>query len=267
MKPFRHVWETDVKRLFHYEKFKAEYLSATLRDRKIHCSNPANFNDPWDCKPWFNYASIEDDDNLEKLFAFLRTKAGDDFDEKKADAYERMVRASRIERFNFLTGCSDENIRTINQRHIYCLTPDCQSTLMWSHYAENHKGICLEFGIDNPLFSLAIEVIYEKRYPVWMPYDFEEENDRAIRMILTKAWPWHYEREFRLISPFDKILVSPLRIDSGCFVLPPNSLKSVIAGCETDYDAVRAVVHAHMPDLPVKRATRMPDTFEIHVEG
>ena len=74
-----------------------------------------------------------------------------------------------------------------------------------------------------------------------MPYDFEEENDRAIRMILTKAWPWHYEREFRLISPFDKILVSPLRIDSGCFVLPPNSLKSVIAGCQKRITAITEI--------------------------
>lgn len=37
--------------LYHWEKFCEERLSALIRDNRIYCTNPASFNDPWDCKP------------------------------------------------------------------------------------------------------------------------------------------------------------------------------------------------------------------------
>jgi hypothetical protein len=37
---------------------------------------------------------------------------------------------------------------------------------MWSHYAENHKGICLEFRCDNAVISSALQVEYRDAYPL-----------------------------------------------------------------------------------------------------
>src|ERR1700704_3968385 len=48
--------------------------------------------------------------------------------------------------------------REISKRRIYCLTPIPHSILMWSHYADNHRGVCLEFDTANRLFSLAMKV-------------------------------------------------------------------------------------------------------------
>jgi len=263
--PFRYIGQTEHNALFHYEKFKAEHLSGTLRDLKIHCSNPVNFNDPWDCKPWFDYESIEDPETLEKLLTFLRKQNPGGLEESRLNIYENGIRAKKYERINLITSLSETNIATIAKRRIYCLTPHPDSTLMWSHYAENHKGICLEFGVDNPLFRLALEVTYPEVYPVWLPHAFEDENNKAIQMILTKAHPWHYEHEFRLISLLNNDLDTPLRIEDGCFTLPPGSLRSVIAGCDADYDAVRAIVKAHLPDVPVKQAIRLPNHFSLAI--
>ena len=46
--------------LYHLEKFSEERLSALLLDKRIYCSNPASFNDPWDCKPHFNTEVLND---------------------------------------------------------------------------------------------------------------------------------------------------------------------------------------------------------------
>jgi hypothetical protein len=35
-----------IKRLFHYQPFKADWLMTTLLEEKIWFSNPADFNDP-----------------------------------------------------------------------------------------------------------------------------------------------------------------------------------------------------------------------------
>jgi len=44
----------DHRVLYHWEKFCEERLNSLLRDKRIYCSNPASFNDPWDCKLHFN---------------------------------------------------------------------------------------------------------------------------------------------------------------------------------------------------------------------
>src|SRR5260370_20842940 len=42
-----------VNRLFHYQQFNAHWLRTRLLEDKIWFSNPAAFNDPWDCRPFF----------------------------------------------------------------------------------------------------------------------------------------------------------------------------------------------------------------------
>ena len=43
---------------------------------------------------------------------------------------------------------------------VTCFTEDCTNLLMWSHYAENHTGFCLEFDASNEFFSNVRKVDY-----------------------------------------------------------------------------------------------------------
>jgi hypothetical protein len=47
-------------RLYHWQRFDADRLRQSLQDRTIYCSDPATFNDPWDCKPHFNSEILQD---------------------------------------------------------------------------------------------------------------------------------------------------------------------------------------------------------------
>ena len=154
----------------------------------------------------------------------------------------------------------------IRERRIYCLTPDCKSMLMWSHYAGNHRGICLAFGVDNPLFSRARRVAYRSVYPRWMPHEFEIKQDLTITLILTKAMEWSYEHEYRLISLQSGSKQDYLMAEADFFRLPPNALKFVIVGCEGDYETVSKIVREYEPGLPVKRIIRSPGRYELSVE-
>ena|SRR5215468_7443276 len=49
-----------VKTLYHYQLLSREYLTDTLRKNRVHFSNPAYFNDPWDCSPLYSAAGLED---------------------------------------------------------------------------------------------------------------------------------------------------------------------------------------------------------------
>jgi hypothetical protein len=254
-----------ITRLYHYERFKEEYLSTVLREHKVHCSSPPNLNDPWDCKPWFNSHSLEDPETLEAAIESFYRHAGDDLQYNLKALWEDRLRNSHEERVNFIERASRLNIEIISGRRIYCLTPHPDSTLMWSHYAENHRGICLEFTTDNPLFGSALAVIYRSDYPEWTLHEFESPQRRAIEMLLTKAEDWRYEDEYRIVGVQFANNAGYLHPEGDYFRLPPGALKSVIAGCEADYAAIATVVQEHVPDLPVKRAVRVPDRYSITI--
>jgi hypothetical protein len=259
-----------IKRLYHYEKLNVGYLSTTLRDQKIHCSKPANLNDPWDCKPCLDSLSLQNSEVFQKVMSWFHRQAAQANYALRPDLkqqWEDSLRNDSKKQSQFMDDQSKSIQRMVSERRIYCLTPDADSTLMWSHYADNHRGICLEFGVDNPLFSKALRVVYASKYPLWIPHEFEAQQASTIAMILTKAEDWVYEKEFRLISIPSGPENHWLRTQEDFFLLPPASLKSVIAGCHADYDAVSAIVKTHTPDLPVKRAVRMPNHYRLMIEG
>ncbi len=133
---------------------------------------------------------------------------------------------------------------------------------MWSHYADKHRGICLEFDKGNDLIGSAMEVTYRKTYPEWtdplaMPH--------LLDVLSTKSADWCYEREFRI---FGVPLEGPLKIYDDDFVrLPDGALTAIIVGTASDcYDEVTRIVKAHAPSVLVKRAKKVHYSYSLAVE-
>ena len=256
--------QAGIARLYHYETFREDWLATTLREQKIHCSNPASLNDPWDCRPWFDYRPMaEDPAELEAMLDIFRSTAGIDLvNHPVRTVFEDRIRNSPDELRKFLMGFSSNVQREICKRRIYCLTPDPRSTLMWSHYAGNHRGICLEFHVGNLLFVNARKVAYCSVYPVWVPQEMPAIADGAI---LTKSKDWEYEQEWRLVGSPRYAAGRPLKPEGDFLRLPPRALQSIIVGCEADYEAVKKVVDENAPGLSVKRATRAPNHYRLEI--
>jgi hypothetical protein len=179
---------------------------------------------------------------------------------------EAGIRTSKEKAEDFMAGLAKSFQQMISERRVYCLTPDAESILMWSHYADNHRGICLEFGVFNDLFSKARQIAYRSEYPRWMPHEFEVQQERTIEIILTKAADWSYEREFRIVSLMPGSAPHWLRAQGDFFRLPAAALKSIIVGCESDCEAVSRVVKEHAPQLPLKRAVRSSRHYRLVIE-
>ena len=82
---------------------------------------------------------------------------------------------------------------------IYCVSTIADDILMWSHYANSHYGICLEFDCNVPSFRNALEVSYAVERPCLNLYT-DSQNPALDKSMLTKAAHWSYEKEWRLIS-------------------------------------------------------------------
>ena len=247
-------------RLYHYERFCPEWLTATLREQRIYCSNPATLNDPWDCRPRFdNRPHRYNPDELTDWSIEIADPPLTAW--QKADLANQIRSPGYIQKL--IDGLSDYVQRTIAELRVYCLTTDPCSSLMWSHYANNHQGICLEFDTANPLFDQAQRVDYSLEYPLWLPHQEMEKTARAL--LLTKSANWEYEHEFRIVGVQEG---DPARLllDRDYLALPLGALKSVIVGCEADYDAIRQVVNDSAPSVSIKRAVRVPNHYRLQIE-
>jgi hypothetical protein len=263
------AWSEGHRVLYHWEKFSEERLSALLRDKRIYCSNPASFNDPWDCKPHFNTEILNDLAERQK-----HAQWAIDLCQRKSpmppEAQERMRQtflhnpAAAAKLINQLSG---EMAGSIDEQYrVYCLGPDLNNLLMWAHYADSHRGICLEFSMRNKIFCAALKCEYSSTFPIMTLHD--DSDDAALLSLLSKSDVWSYEKEYRLIVKEEsKALPDSESLKStGHFLeFPQGALVSVITGCQSDHQRIHDLVKSIDPKVDVKQATRVPNRFEISI--
>jgi hypothetical protein len=83
---------------------------------------------------------------------------------------------------------------------ILSLTERRDDLLMWSHYANSHRGLCLEFAtsIYEVFFGRTQPVVYSGERSIFDPR--EPETKRVENVVLTKSKHWTYELEWPLSS-------------------------------------------------------------------
>ncbi|HAS8321937.1 TPA: DUF2971 domain-containing protein [Vibrio vulnificus] len=103
---------------------------------------------------------------------------------------------------------------------VISLTEDRYNLLMWSHYANEHKGIVVEYGeletmmvvskncvtSYNPSVSVPLPVKYTRRRPnknIDDEYIYDTEDKSFFQHIaFVKGDDWIYEKEHRILLPF-----------------------------------------------------------------
>lgn len=126
---------------------------------------------------------------------------------------------------------------------VLCFSADWIEPVLWSHYAEKHRGICL--GFDVPREELQ-QVKYEAdRVLAKLDIDPNPSNiaaDLQNLLLCTKSKGWSYEDEYRRFIP-----LSTATAEGHLYFVPfgpAMALAEVILGplCETSVDAVRQLV-------------------------
>ncbi|MBI4190943.1 MAG: DUF2971 domain-containing protein [Betaproteobacteria bacterium] len=274
----RTAWDFGHRVLYHWQRFgvdtdpkHSERLAAFLRTRQLYCSSPGLFNDPWDCRPWFNTAVLQNAGERQR-HADWALEVCNRHQPMPADANERMritllndpTRATEL-----LEQAAQSLAPVIDRRYrVYCLGPDPTNVLMWSHYAGDHRGICLEYSLRNEVMCCALECEYLTEFPLLLPYD--NDDSAELRTLLAKSKVWHYENEFRLIAQERSQAIEhadTLITDDSFLQLPDGALTAIIVGCQGPYDEVRRIVNENAPTVKVKRAVRVSNRYKIVIEG
>ena len=249
-----------VETLYHYQPFDADRLADLLTNHRVFCSNPANFNDPWDCKPFFDL-DVVDDPAMHQIIAedFIRNQEGGPHGDPMDEQLRRDPNVAKM----FLKRFNDKFCKDFvpSRWAVYCLGKRSDSALMWSHYSRNHTGICLEFTVPGTKFANAWEVEYQEEYPAFI---FALSD--PVRLLIVKSDVWAYEEEFRLVCPYNTNLPDyPLLLDGSYLPIGPLALKSVIVGCQADHEAIEKLISEHAPTLPIRRAFRSPNKYRLEI--
>lgn len=249
--------------LFKYRSLHKDAAESTLRilsAREVYFSRPDSFNDPFEFRPRISLKAT-----TKELISYFRRLCEGNCPELNRQQRKEKV-AELHDNWRNHRPAADDILRAtiqevIRRCGVYCLSEDPLNILMWSHYADCHRGICLGFNGEgtNPFFGPAQQVIYQDDYPVTNPI---RDNPSTIldKLTLTKASSWAYEKEWRIIKHEQ---------GPGTYRFERDDLKQVIFGANTSHEHIEAVLQAlkvnHMsPQL--YRACLHEKRYEIELD-
>ena len=176
----------------YYPDFKLHLDS--LKNNQMWYSAPCNFNDVFDCD-----ISIDEQKVFNEALKLFPDKRGVRPGSKMwKDCRAKIQQQLRILRKHF-----DELKATTG---VSCLSESEKSLLMWAHYANNHRGICVEcdlLKINSVLGFTAVPIIYSEEktcFGFLDPQIIEKDTQKLLIQSLTSKSPeWSYEKEWRII--------------------------------------------------------------------
>jgi hypothetical protein len=209
--------------VFRYVKADDRLLSS-IRDQYLWFSNPFDFNDPFDCRDIF------DSENTQEELEWWMKRFGAKF--LPPDRWEGIaerafsnlrLRQEMAHRF-YLAKMSEVSV--------CCFAQSCDNKLLWSHYADGHRGVCLVFDtllLSNGGQFAVTTVNYTNEIPKWNHIRERKThgttgyfNFRFDKIFLgTKTLEWSYERETRFVSH-----------NRGANPFVPDSLVGVVFGAK-----------------------------------
>ena len=311
-------------RLYRYRAVN-EHTFDALRKDEIWGSSIFSFNDPFECMPHYDperakellkremdigriaekyrayknggsvpaLQSIFSEEQLQWLFSVLP-------EDIQPEALEKPFSLFRENALRLLECCQDEFekvfYRTLideqKRRSIACFTESNDNSAMWGHYADSHRGFCIEYDFQKILTAcsekcadvqhctslmmspaIAPMIYTDVRYDasqIILPLLLSRMADLAhtaikpfyedllviVKSLLTKSSVWSYENEWRMIS-----MLPDNTLFCRIYSLKPTA---VYIGVRTDEEAANTLYQICCEkDIPCKGNQQTKAAYEM----
>ena len=250
--------------IFRY--YKAEDGLSVLNDLEIRTSIPNALNDPFELSPNIDPAQftqkrceafLRADHNVEMWYRREGRQRG--FASKKR--FKRWYLADVPRRAAELLPRVPNNVEDARRSfadtfskfwRIICASLIRDSILMWSHYADNHTGLVIEFVTSEAPFSqigddYILTVKYSEKKAEYSHRNKMQQFQKMMFAVAgTKARDWAYEQEIRIV-----INASPETLRATRYLpLTPRCIKGVYLGCRSSPATITSVRSALLrPEL------------------
>ena len=203
-------------------KYRAcdRYNADILLCNQLRFARPKSFNDPFDCR---FHIVFEGTPGEMKAFLLegVAAKNPEWSEERREAKVDAILRAEAYEQ----TKADFSRLyveKELERMEVLCLSQKRDDILMWSHYAEQHTGICLGFDTEEwPILQEhAKAVLYQDEYPRVNALGPERES--AVRdLVFMKSARWAYEAEWRVVRA---------ATENQRYIFPPEALVEIVFG-------------------------------------
>ena len=227
-----------------------------LKKRSVWLSSPTNFNDPYDCGLSIDYERLrkEEDDYFRLMF-----RSSDEKDKEKAIRMGltpgwviSVAKCNMEEYFGAIGICSFSESKL--------------NLLLWAHYADKHKGFCVEYDCSDgsKLKELLERVNYVNDIPSITHREINNSGDGEGRkryfsnLALIKSTDWQYEKEWRLIQDYQ-----------NQYYRDELNIKAIYLGTRFDSNNKDLLINAlgdTSSKIQIKQIEKKKSSFELYVK-
>ena len=232
------------KKLYKYFVFDKHWKD-NVQNGTIVFNSANNFNDPLDSRWYLDY---------EKILKNRMRDIG-----SSTDIVEELLTYNGKKNYTLL---EEDMLYLYDTFRISCFSETPCSNVMWGHYADKHKGFCLEYDVDKLTKKLKplMPVIYtDKPFDASDIIDMRGIDDKFAMFCpaLFKSKDWSYEKEWRILMPKSEADIKLYNI--------PDAITGVFLGFKTlsSGDADELENLANQMNVPVYRMERSYLSYDL----
>lgn len=221
--------------LYKYYSDKS-YNFENIKNNKMWYSAPCNFNDVFDCD-----ISIDE----RRIFEYIVKNYPSSIKIRNGSPMWKKLKAVVHKELNFIRTAIEKS-RDITG--VSCFSENEDSLLMWAHYANNHRGFCVEYDllkINEMLKFTPIPIIYSNDRVSLISLSIENNEkiekdvlELLIKALTSKSNEWNYENEWRIVRD-NGACGDRWNYEKNGALLDMITPSSIILGCEIQPDLER----------------------------
>lgn len=253
--------------IYKYRSWNNPFHKKILTDGEVYLSSPQHFNDPFDFGIVQNFLTLDTPEKIERYVDEGMIKHREFLLRKGIDLEKD--REFQLKRLQNLDAYQQEyehlNSEAVNKSYgVLSLSARWDSILMWSHYADYHKGFNIGYNEakmrESGLFGKGGPVMYSDEYPYLNVFD-THSIESSFKQTHYKSEEWAYEEEYRLTKLF---FPKPPTEEDRTVKVPFEFVEEINLGIKiSDEDKSEIVKIADKMNIKVFQTQKIPFKFKL----
>lgn len=178
-----------------------------------------------------------------------------ELDSKCMAMFKSRVRNKSIGRLNI-----------IRKLRVGCFSENCNSILMWGHYARQFTGIVIKFRVSFGDWGNNLHRVQYSNKRLKISKFHENEligNNKEYELIINKSNQWEYEKEWRYINATSECEED----EKGNYIsLDKDAILGVMVGYRIDMqklDELKSIIASDFYNIPIKVALPSKEDYSL----
>jgi hypothetical protein len=253
-------------KVYKYRNWLDDNHKNVLMKNELFFTSPKDFNDPFDYKIPHDYSLLDTEEKIQECL--LKTKFESKSYYTPSDLEIFMIQFEerlRTQRDNVQEQYNPLYFDAVDKHYgVLSLSERWNSILMWSHYADYHRGYCVGFWEEKLRSNLVLtggRISYppDNCFPRLSPIGDPLTN--LIQESHVKSKDWEYEEEYRMSKVFFPEVPT---VRDRIHQFPDKAISEIIVGLNAPEKTQKELTEiAKIKNIPIYRTKKIPFKFEI----